>query len=102
MWPFPNKEKIKNEILDELREQKKQATVVKDAEPWVDIKGAIEDPEHGIKMELDWNDAFVTYLRDNGITGADDEVVVQKWIALLYRDLMEQKQTETGADNAII
>ena len=74
-------------------------TEEKDQEPWVDIKGAVEDPQHGIKMELDWNDAFVEFLRDNGIQGTDDEVVVQKWITLLYRDLIEQNSEQTRGES---
>jgi len=107
---WKNAEEIRNDILNELRVErakekeaedkiKKEAddkikaeNAVKAKEPWVDIKGILEDPKNGIRVDLDWNDAFVTYLRDNGITGVDDEIVVQKWITMLYRDLIEQNQ----------
>lgn len=63
-------------------------------EPWVEIKSDRLDPVKGIHIELDWNDAFVQYLKDAGIKGRDDETVVQKYLAMLYEDLigrLEQK-----------
>ena len=106
-------EEIRKEILEEVRKEREEEKVVelkrleeekaeKEKEPWVDIKGIMEDPKNGIRVDLDWNDAFVDYLRENGITGADDEVVVQKWITMLYRDLIEQQQGERGENNGLV
>lgn len=67
-------------------------------EPWVHIKGMVHDPEMGIQIELDWNDAFVKFLRDNGITGSNDNAVVQKYLAMLHRQMLEHYQ-ENGGDN---
>ena len=60
------------------------------SEPWVEIKSAVVDPVKGIQIELDWNAAFVEYLRENGLTGQDDETIVQKWLAFLYEDLVNR------------
>jgi hypothetical protein len=65
-------------------------------EPWVFIKGAVPDAEQGVKIELDWNDAFVKFLRDNGIEGASDESVVQKYLAMLHRQMLDKYQEEGG------
>lgn len=62
------------------------------SEPWVDIKGDLIDTKDGVRTELDWNDAFVKYLRDQGITGADDEQVVQHWVTLLLRDMADRME----------
>ena len=62
--------------------------------PWVKIVGEEVDPKHGIKIELDWNDAFIKYLRRNGIDGAGEEQIIQKWLALLYRNIMENMEEE--------
>ncbi len=67
-------------------------------EPWVEIKGERVDPVRGISLELDWNPAFIEYLKDNGITGADEDLIVQKWLSLLYGDLIE-KFEERVIDN---
>lgn len=56
-------------------------------EPWVEIKGIVEDPEKGIKIELDWNDAFVKHLRQNGYTGVDDDSVIQRYVAVLSKQV---------------
>lgn len=60
------------------------------AEPWVEIYSESFDPTKGIKLELDWNDAFIQYLRDNGITGIDEDTIVQKWLAVISLDLSQQ------------
>lgn len=61
-------------------------------EPRVEIIGAVHDPKKGVKIDLDWNEEFVDYLRENGITGTTDEVVVQKWVTLLFRDMLEASE----------
>jgi len=63
-------------------------------EPWVEIKSAEVSDTRGIQIELDWNDAFVQYLRDNGIVARDDEGVVQKWLLSLYKNLMDRLEQE--------
>lgn len=74
---------------DEADDAKRNGT-----EPWIEIKSADFDPVKGIHIELDWNVAFVQYLKDNGFKARDDETIVQKWLAFLYEDLigrLEQK-----------
>ena len=58
-------------------------------EPWVEIKSDTVDPIHGIQIKLDWNPAFVQYLKDNGITGKDedkDKLVMQRHIISEYKE----------------
>lgn len=59
-------------------------------EPWIEVVGESIDPVRGIEIRLDWNDAFIQYLKDNGITGRDEETAVQKYIAFLYQDLIDK------------
>ena len=59
-------------------------------EPWVQVIGEHVDPKQGIRIELDWNDAFVDYLKRSGYTGTTDEAIVQKWLAHLYQHLIEK------------
>lgn len=63
-------------------------------EPWVDIVSDGLDPIKGLHMKLDWNDAFIVYLRQNGYTGAADETVVGKWLVDLYRHISDQLESE--------
>lgn len=105
------KSQLKAQILEELkdeqtrkmeeskaeREKQKQAyqdyisRMKQSTEPWVDVVGWSET-DKGVKVELEWNDAFVDYLRASGVTGADDDQVVQKWVTLLLRDMADQME----------
>ena len=46
--------------------------------------------EDGIQLALDWNDAFVKYLKTQGITGADDTQIVQYWLAMISRQAADK------------
>lgn len=96
--------KIETELADAKREVglvrlKEEADRAKreGKEPWVEIKSADHSEVRGIQIELDWNPAFIQYLKENGITGRDEETAVQKWLAFLYQDLivrLEEKVVE--------
>jgi hypothetical protein len=58
-------------------------------DPWVEVEGWTETAQ-GVRAELEWNDAFVAYLREQGIPGTDDEQVVQRWVAMLLYDMASQ------------
>ena len=111
------KEKLKAQIFNELKddqtrkiEEAKFRREEEDTEhsryvekmkqspdPWVDIIGWVRTDE-GVKIELEWNDAFVDYLRGNGIKGADEDQVVQKWVTLLLRDMADQMEERYDSD----
>lgn len=63
-------------------------------EPWVEIKSADYSETKGIHIELDWNEAFIQYLKDNGMKGKDEELIVQKWLAFLYQDLIDRLEQQ--------
>jgi len=105
------KEQLKAQLLEELKDeqtkkleeararrkkeqeehQKYIETMKQSPDPWVDIVGWVHT-DKGVKVELEWNDAFVDYLRSNGISGTDEEQVVQKWVTLLLRDMADQME----------
>jgi hypothetical protein len=79
--------------IDQIEAEKKAhdayVSKMKDSsEPWVEVLGAV-DTSQGVRIELDWNTAFVEYLRENGVTGIDDEQIMQQYITLLLRDMAE-------------
>ena len=101
-----DKRKIEHELVEAtseltiLREkQKKYDDKRNSPEPWVEVIGESIDPIKGIEIRLDWNEAFIQYLKENGITGSDEDVAVQKWLAFLYADLME-KMEQKIVDNS--
>ena len=44
----------------------------------------------GIKLELDWNDAFVKFLKAQGVDGKDDTQIVQHWLAMIAQQTSEK------------
>lgn len=88
-----------NELLV-LREQHQQYEDKRNStEPWIEVIGESIDPVRGIEIKLDWNDAFIQYLKENGITGKDEDTAVQKYITFLYQDLVE-KLEQKSIDNS--
>ena len=94
-----SKEERERQTIIQQREEQKEvheeyvAKMKASSEPWVDIQGWVQT-EQGIRVELDWNDAMVKYLRDEGISGTDDEQVVQKWVTMLMHDMAGQMEEE--------
>lgn len=91
-------ERVRQEKMAAREEAKKAhdayvETMKASSDPWVDIQGWVETSE-GVRVELDWNDAFVEHLKGEGITGADEDQVVQRWVTLLLRDMTHQLEEE--------
>lgn len=58
-------------------------------EPWISVLEThvnAENPRNGF-FELDWNEFFIAYLRDNGYTGGSDEEIVDGWFQDLCRNI---------------
>lgn len=62
-------------------------------QPWVKIVGD-RVTEDGIKIDLDWNEAFIKHLVSCGISGKDDTQIVQKWLALIAMEQSERLKSE--------
>lgn len=83
------------EILDKHVEQKfKEEQDANSEDPGIlsdkaEIKlhGIYHSEDTGVRIELDWNDPFISYLRTKGLPGADDEQVVKHWLASMLRDI---------------
>lgn len=69
--------------INEVEYQKQTATLAN--EPWVHI-GKVElnkeNPTIAGEFELDWNDQFVSKLKENGFNGPSDYSIVEKWFQL--------------------
>lgn len=64
-------------------------------EPWVKLESGELHPEHGIQLKLDWNGAFIDYLKDEcGFTGPDDTAIIQKYIGAVYKEIYESGNNE--------
>lgn len=87
-------EEEKKEVADKNTELQRKVDEYenrgKSDDPWIEITSEGFDKNKGIAIGLDWNDAFIAYLKDNGVTGQDDEDIVRKYIAFLYTDLIDK------------
>lgn len=60
----------------------------------IDVSGRVR--ENGqIELKIDWNDEFIKELKANGYNGANEDVIIQQYLATLHRRLMEDT---TGGD----
>lgn len=63
--------------------------------PEVRIYHIVEDPKKGIGIEIDWNDAFIDYLRANGYIGVDENQIIQKYI-ISWLQHVQLQEAESG------
>ena len=90
-------DKIQREKLEtQARHEREDAvadeytSTMKDSpEPWVDLKG-YQETENGLKIALDWNDAFIDHLRAQGLVGVSDDDIVHKYLSLLMRQVTDE------------
>lgn len=94
-----NLAEIDAELLVFRQKEEEDEAKRNSVEPWIEIKNDSIDPIKGIQLTLDWNDAFIQYLKDNGIKGRDDETIVQKWLAMLYEQLIDKFEENIIEEN---
>ena len=66
-------------------------------EPWVNVVNTEFDegnPKQGF-MELEWNKAFIEFLRKHSYTGNTDEELVDKWFTDLCKNIGGQLDEES-------
>jgi hypothetical protein len=72
-------------MLTELKNKENEKYT--SAIPWVELKSADYNEVKGIEIQLDWNEAFIQYLKDNKITGKDEETIIQKWLGAISQEV---------------
>jgi len=65
-----------------------------DKTPWIEITSDGFDEVKGVKVSIDWNDAFIAYLEDLSIKGPTEQAAVQRWLALVNLHLIDQLEAE--------
>ena len=65
-----------------------------DSKPWVQITGDSFDTTKGIRLSMDWNEAFIDYLDDIGIKGPTENVAAQRWLAMANLNMIEQLEAD--------
>ncbi len=88
-------------FFKKLLSKKTTAESMKDSpEPWVNVVKAHVDPSNPKQgyFELEWNPAFVLFLRKNGYQGATPEDIVDQW----FTDLCKNVSLDGQADGNFI
>ena len=87
-----------------MAERKRVMEEFKDKEePWVNIIGMVEDPDKGVRIELDWNTAMIRYLKANGFDGPNEDAVIQQWLQAVMANVVsdiEMAELEREATNS--
>lgn len=96
-----HREQREKEIIREQEdiEHLRYVAMMKESDdPWVEFVGDVRDTAQGQRLQMEWNDAFITFLKKSGIAGADEEQIVQKYISLLMRDMTDKMEERYGSD----
>lgn len=64
--------------------------------PYVNILGEAFDKNGGVGLRLDWNKAFIEYLRANGFQGSSEEAIVDSWVSSLSNERITEATTKSG------
>jgi hypothetical protein len=77
-------------LLKKFFKKKQTAKSMKDStEPWVNVVHAhlaADNPKQGY-FELEWNPAFVQFLRSGGYQGSSPEEIVDQWFTDMCRNV---------------
>jgi len=112
------KKQVTKEIIEEIKEEKilkkkeieirqemedidYQAYVdrmLASSEPWVDFVGDVRDTEKGQRLRMEWNDAYIVWLKSIGITGADDDQIVQQYVTMLLKEMTESQGDPSASE----
>lgn len=84
---------------DEEADKKRIAT--EKGEPYINVIDLdVDKKTPGIgSFELDWNVYFISYLREHGYQGKNDEQVVDQWFTDLCRNVVLETYEQYEANN---
>lgn len=93
--------KVKSQSV-EISQFKAQLDHHNSIEPWFVIEAKGLDPIRGIKTNMDWNDAFIQYLKDSGFKDGDEFLAIQKWILILHEDTISKIEDRLLENSTLI
>ena len=96
---FEEKEREIRQEEEDLERANYIAKMKESDEPWCDMDSKVRDTKHGTRIEMEWNDAFIVYLKEAGLTGADDEQIIQQYLTLMLRDQVDKYEGRYEKDS---
>lgn len=99
-------EQSKKEHYEKLEKAKVDIEFISESmqnsdEPFVSVISLGFDKEQGLKVKLDFNNAFIRYLNKSGIKAANNEETVRVWLAHLNYDIGQEMLAEDYLLNGI-
>lgn len=92
-------EKKQNEKIlakaQKIIDDKEKKDKVDAEEPFLNLKGLIQQADGKIKIELDWDDNFVKKLKEVGYTGPDENSIIQKYLLELTSGIADDMGGES-------
>ena len=81
---------------------KKQQKIQASPDPYFNMN-ILKDDENGIEVEMDWNKAFITGLREKGYVGISDEQVIEGYLYVIFekahmRNLIKENMSREQVD----
>ena len=82
--------KVKNSVFPSTKAKTEKEIATENGEPYIKVI-QVDFPEGDAKrgsFELDWNEKFIDFLRENGYNGTNDEDIVDTWFNDIARNIV--------------
>jgi len=80
--------------MEEYRNYKTEKALLKEGdEPWADFTTTLAD-DGRVKVEMDWNKAFIQHLKQQGMTANSEEDMVSIYFSSLVREAGDELTEE--------
>ena len=82
--------KVKNAVFPSTKAKTEKEIATANGEPYINVV-QVDFPEGDAKrgsFELDWNEKFIDFLRENGYNGKEDEDIVDTWFNDIARNIV--------------
>lgn len=94
-----DKQKEKQEHIEKVTKAKLDVELVGESmqdspEPFANVLAMGFDKAKGIQVKLDFNPAFIRYLKTFGIVGTNDEETIRIWLAHMADDIIREEQAQ--------
>ena len=93
--------KVKNAVFPSTKEKTEKQIATDNGEPYIKVI-EVAFPENDAKrgsFELDWNEKFIDFLRENGYNGKEAEELVDQWFNDIARNIVFEANQ---SDKAIV
>lgn len=90
------------ENMDDYKRYREEKEMLKNGdEPWVDFESKVVDDDGRVEVKMDWNSAFIDYLKKTGFKGSAEEMVSTYFASLVREagDELTEEQAEKYMNN---